>query len=320
MQKYFLLLLLAVTIIFSCQTTTNEERNNAEKVENRGANKENWWDKLPRPEWKAFPQIQINSKWFEVYQITPNIIAIYEPGQFEEVISYLITGKEKAVLWDTGTGIGDIKQIVDQLTDLPLIVLNSHTHYDHVGGNYQFDTIYGVATDFTKKNAGGRPHEVAKEFITGDWIWKPTPAGFSNDTYELKPFQITKTIAHQDQIDLGGLTLEILHTPGHAPDALCLLDRTNRLLFTGDTFYPAPLYAHFDESDVDQYVESANYLAKLIVDVDHILPSHNIPWASSDYLKKMAIAFQQIKSGKAKYAETDGAKEYQFDGFSVITK
>ena len=320
MQKPILFFLIILTNILSCTTNTSQEKSTTEKVENRGANKENWWDKLPRPAWKAFPQIQTNSNWFEVYQITPNIIAIYEPGQFEEVISYLITGKDKAVLWDTGTGIGDIKQIVDQLTDLPLIVLNSHTHYDHVGGNYQFDTIYGVATDFTKKNAAGRPHEVAKEFITGDWIWKPTPAGFSNDTYELKPFQITKTIAHQDQIDLGGLTLEILHTPGHTPDALCLLDRANRLLFTGDTFYPAPLYAHFEESDVDKYVESANYLAKFIADVDHILPSHNIPWASSDYLKKMAIAFQQIKSGKAKYAKTDGAKEYQFDGFSVITK
>ncbi len=320
MQKSILFLLFILTATFSCTNNISQEKNATEKVENRGANKENWWDKLPRPEWKAFPQIQTNSNWFEIYQITPNIIAIYEPGQFEEVISYLITGTDKALLWDTGTGIGDIKQIVDQLTELPLIVLNSHTHYDHVGGNYQFDNIYGVATDFTKKNAEGRPHEIAKEFITGDWIWKPTPAGFANETYELKPFQITKTIVHQDQIDLGGITLEILHTPGHAPDALCLLDRANRLLFTGDTFYPAPLYAHFDESDVDQYVESANYLAKLIVDVDHILPSHNIPWASSDYLKKMAIAFQQIKRGKAKYTETDGAKEYQFDGFSVITK
>ncbi len=320
MQKSILFLLFILTATFSCTTNISQEKNATEKVENRGANKENWWDKLPRPEWKAFPQIQTNSNWFEIYQITPNIIAIYEPGQFEEVISYLITGTDKALLWDTGTGIGDIKQIVDQLTELPLIVLNSHTHYDHVGGNYQFDNIYGVVTDFTKKNAEGRPHEIAKEFITGDWIWKPTPAGFANETYELKPFQITKTIVHQDQIDLGGITLEILHTPGHAPDALCLLDRANRLLFTGDTFYPAPLYAHFDESDVDQYVESANYLAKLIVDVDHILPSHNIPWASSDYLKKMAIAFQQIKRGKAKYTETDGAKEYQFDGFSVITK
>ena len=319
MQKVTLFFLLIISLLFSCSTNTTQEKV-TEKVENRGANKENWWDKLPRPAWKAFPQIKTTNNWFEVYQITPNIIAIYEPGQFEEVISYLITGTEKAVLWDTGTGIGDIKKVVDKLTSLELIVLNSHTHYDHVGGNYQFENIYGVATDFTNKNAKGRPHEIAKEFITGDWIWKPTPAGFSNERYELKPFQIAKNIKHQDQLDLGGIVLEVLHTPGHAPDALCLLDRKNRLLFTGDTFYPAPLYAHFDESDVSQYIESANYLASLTESVDHILPSHNIPWASSDYLQKMADAFQEIKNKTATFIETDGAKEYSFDGFSIITK
>jgi len=320
MQKHFIFLIFIVISAFSCKTNPSEETKTTEKVENRGANKENWWDKLPRPAWKAFPQIETSSDWFEVYQITPNIIAIYEPGQFEEAISYLITGTEKALLWDTGTGIGNIKKVVDELTDLELMVLNSHTHYDHVGGNYQFDNIYGVATDFTNKNAEGKRHEIAKEFITGDWIWKPTPAGFSNETYELKPFQITNKIKDKDQLDLGGIVLEILHTPGHAPDALCLLDRKNRLLFTGDTFYPAPLYAHFDESNVEEYIESANYLASLTKEVDYILPSHNIPWASSDYLQKMADAFQQIKSGEVNFVETDGAKEYQFDGFSIITK
>ena len=152
MQNFIRFLLFILTASFRWTINISQEKNATEKVENRGANKENWCDKLPRPEWKAFPQIQTNSNWFEIYQITPNIIAIYEPGQFEEVISYLITGTDKALLWDTGTGIGDIKQIVDQLTELTLIVLNSHTHYDHVGVNYQFDNIYGVVTDFTKKN------------------------------------------------------------------------------------------------------------------------------------------------------------------------
>ena len=319
MRKTGLYLSLFLIISFACQTNTTEQKN-TEKVENRGANKENWWDNLPRPEWKAFQQIKTNSIWFEVYQITPNIIAIYEPGQFEEVISYLIIGDEKALLWDTGTGIGDMKKLIEQLTDLELIVLNSHTHYDHVGGNHQFENIYGLQNKFTDKNAHGKSHKIAKEFISGDWIWKPTPPTFSKEKYELKPFKINKFIKHQDQIDLGGITLEILQTPGHTPDAICLIDRKNRLLFTGDTFYPAPLYAHFGESNVDTYLETANYLASLMVEVDHILPSHNHPWMSSIYLQRMADAFQQIKDEKGEYVETEGAKEYQFEGFSILTK
>ena len=169
MQKPLLLLFLVLTILFSCQTNISKEKEQTttEKVENRGANKENWWDKLPRPEWKKFKPIPTKSNWFEAYQITPTIQAIYEPGQFEEVISYLIIGEEKALLWDTGTGIGDMKKLVGELTDLEIIVLNSHSHYDHVGGNYQFETIYGLNTEFTDKNAHGKTHEVAKELLAG---------------------------------------------------------------------------------------------------------------------------------------------------------
>jgi len=305
-------------LLFSCNTsnkTTTQER-----VENRGADKENWWDNLPRVAWKNFEHLASSDEWFEVYRITPHIIAIYEPGQFEEVISYLIIGTQKALLWDTGTGIGDIKKVVTNLTDLEVIVLNSHTHYDHVGGNHQFSTVYNLETDFTKTNTKGKPHEVAKEFISGDWIWKPTPPSFHKERYESKPFTTTHWVQHEEQIDLGGVILTVLHTPGHTPDAICLLDKANRILFTGDTFYPAPLYAHFGESNVDTYLETANYLAALQDSVDHLIPSHNEPWLSSIYLGKMAEAFQEIKDGKKEYQETDGAKEYQFEGFSILVK
>ena len=310
--------IIVIVVMGSCNTSTTSDTK--DRVENRGINKENWWDKLPRAAWKDFKQLKTPSDWFETYQITPNVIAIYEPGQFEEVISYLILGTQKALLWDTGTGIGDIKKVVSSLTDLEIIVLNSHTHYDHVGGNHQFDTIYNIQTAFTKKNALGKPHAIAKEFISGDWIWKPTPTSFQKATYQSKPFTTTHWVQHEEQIDLGEIVLTILHTPGHTPDAICLLDKTNRLLFTGDTFYPAPLYAHFGESNVDTYLETANYLATLEESVDYLLPSHNEPWLSSEYLGKMAAAFQEIKDGKKEYQETDDAKEYQFEGFSIIVK
>jgi len=127
MQKPLLLLFLVLTILFSCQTNTSETKASTEKVENRGANKENWWDKLPRPEWKKFQQIQTSSQWFEAYQITPTIQAIYEPGQFEEVISYLIIGKDKALLWDTGTGIGEKGTFANQLINPQQALSKSNT-------------------------------------------------------------------------------------------------------------------------------------------------------------------------------------------------
>ncbi len=73
----------------------------------------------------------------------PGVLAIYEPHQAEETISYLILGKKMALLFDTGMGISDIRKVTGELTQLPIVVLNSHTHNDHVGGNWQFDTVYG---------------------------------------------------------------------------------------------------------------------------------------------------------------------------------
>ena len=58
--------------------------------------------------------------------------ALREMGQFEEAISILIEGKSEAVLIDTGCGIGNIKNAVEEITNVPVMVLNTHTHNDHV--------------------------------------------------------------------------------------------------------------------------------------------------------------------------------------------
>ncbi len=60
------------------------------QVQNRGAGTSNWWDKLPRPEWSEYERVAVDDNWFEVYLIIDGVFAIYEPGQFEEVISFLI--------------------------------------------------------------------------------------------------------------------------------------------------------------------------------------------------------------------------------------
>ena len=114
-----------------------------------------WCRALPRPEYKALERVPISDPWFEVYKPAAGVFAIYEPHQAEETIGYLIVGQKRALLFDTGMGISDIKKVTVELTKLPIIVLNSHTHDDHVGGDWEFDTVYGMDTDFTRKNAQG---------------------------------------------------------------------------------------------------------------------------------------------------------------------
>jgi glyoxylase-like metal-dependent hydrolase (beta-lactamase superfamily II) len=279
-----------------------------------------WWSKLPRASWNRFQQIKQSQAWFEVYEIRPGIFAIYEPGQWEEVISYLIVGSKRALLLDTGLGIGNIKKLVSEITPFQPIVINTHTHIDHVGGNYQFQEIYGTDTEFSRENAKGKPHEVMEEEVTAEAIWKPTPAGFSAKNFTSKPFSITKTLHNGDQFDLGDRTLEVIFTPGHSPDSLCLIDQKNRFLFTGDTFYLAPLYVHVPGSDFRQFAQSAALLASLQKDVDFLMPAHNETLLTAEYLSKLNQACLDIESGKASFVKKEGNREYFFADFSILLK
>jgi len=292
-----------------------------DQVQNRGADKDNWWDSLPRPEWGAFEKVAVSDDWFEVYRIDDEIYAIYEPGQFEEVISFLIVGSDFALMFDTGLGIGNIRNLVDQLTDLDIVVLNSHTHYDHIGGNHLFDTVYGTSLEYSTTRALGSPPEAVAGFVQEGWVWKPLPSEFVIDDYQSHAFEIDKLVYEGDTIDVGGRTLEILFTPGHAPDSICLIDRDNRLLFTGDTFYLAPLYTHIAGSDFDDYADSARRLAGLADQIDAAITSHNIPRVDASYMTALGQAFTDIENGVATdVTVSDGIREYHFDGFSVMVE
>jgi dipeptidase/glyoxylase-like metal-dependent hydrolase (beta-lactamase superfamily II) len=289
-----------------------------EQIQNRGEGKDQWWNILPRAAWSEFERVGQSQNWFEVYEIRPGVLAIYEPGQFEEIISYLIIGSERALLFDTGLGIGDMRRLINELTDKEIVVLNSHTHYDHVGGNHAFETIYGTNLEYTREHERGRNHEEVAEFVGPGWIWKDTPAGFSVNEYVSRPFSISHRIGNGQVLSLGDIELEILLTPGHAPDSLCLLDRARRLLFTGDTFYPATLYAHLPGSAFRDYEATAKALAELSDTVDIVLPAHNEPTMTADELALFGSAFQTMQKPDTPFVLTDGNREYDFGRFSIL--
>jgi glyoxylase-like metal-dependent hydrolase (beta-lactamase superfamily II) len=276
-----------------------------------------WCKGLPRPAYSKLERVPTTDRWFEVYKIRPDVFAIYEPHQLEEVISYLIVGSDRALLFDTGMGISNIQAVVAGLTKLPVSVLNSHTHNDHVGDNWRFSDIYGMDTEFTRTNARGSKEDAQAE-LAADEICGSLPAGFDAKAYATKPFHITHWLHDGDQIDLGGGALKIIGTPGHTPDSIALLDAKNGLLFTGDTFYAGPIYLYRPETDLDAYLASVQKLASLAPQLQLLLPAHNVPVASPSILPKVVRAMQQVRGGEVKPIAKDGKHEYIFDGFSFL--
>jgi glyoxylase-like metal-dependent hydrolase (beta-lactamase superfamily II) len=279
-----------------------------------------WCRPLPRVQYKGLKRIPAADAWFEVYRVAPGVFAIYEPHQSEETISYLIAGENAALLFDTGMGIGDIRKVTTELTKLPIVVLNSHTHNDHVGGNWQFDSVYGMDTAFTRANARGSRDDAQAEVAPGE-ICGELPRGFDRKAYATKAWNV-KTYKHDgDRIDLGGRSLEIVATPGHTPDAVCLLDREHGLLFTGDTYYPAPIWLFRPETDLDAYDASIGRLAALEPKIRIVLGAHNIPVAPPSVLPRLVSAFEAVRAGKVPPAPASFGKVlYNVDGFSFLMR
>ena len=301
-------------VIFGCSmlSAPSFAQSKAEKPE--------WCKNLPRPEFAQLKRILPEEPWFEIYKVAPATFAIYEPHQSEEVISYLIVGQKQALLFDTGMGIADIHKVVSRLTSRPVVVLNSHTHDDHVGGNWQFNSIFGMDTSFTRENAKGSTADAQAEIAPGE-ICGNLPKGFDPKTYRTKPWHVSFFIHDGFRIKLGGRTVEVIATPGHTPDSIALIDRENKLLFTGDTYYPAPIWLFRPETDLTAYEKSIAQLAALAPEVNTVFGAHNIPVAQPEVLPALGQAFADLQAGKAACKpEGTGKKMCTVDKFSFLLR
>jgi len=196
-------------------------------------------------------------------------------------------------------------------------VLNSHTHNDHVGDNWRFAEIYGMDTAFTRANAQGSRDDAQAELAPGEICGK-LPAGFNRETYVTRPFHVSHWLHDGDKIDLGGRTLQVLATPGHTPDSITLLDAGNGLLFTGDTYYPGPIFLYRPETDLDAYESSIRKMAGLAPQLKLLLPAHNVPVADPGDLSRVMAAMQQVRAGKITPVRNGAKWEYSFTGFSFL--
>lgn len=259
--------------------------------------------------------VDITDSWFTVKQIDNETFAISEFGHWEKVHSFLLIGEEKAALIDTGLGIDNIQRITDQLTSLPIIVLTTHVHWDHIGSHREFKNIYvhKDEEDWLINGIKKLSIEQIRKDVSRN-ITIPTPEMFTPETY--KPFQGNPTglLNDGDEIEIGSRKLTIYHTPGHSPGHICIFDNSKGYLFTGDLLYDeTPIYAFFPTTDPMELVQSLEKISN-IPNVTKVFGSHNTLGLDSVLLEVVKNAVKELR-------EQDlvrfGTGIHNFKGFSV---
>ena len=266
----------------------------------------------------------INKEIYDIEKISEGPLDIYKIYERFQVAMDLVCGKERACLIDTAYGLNDLSEVVASLTDLPVTVINTHGHIDHVLGNHFFEQVYMHPAD----------QELYQEIIDGfaDMITQP----WVRETYgefikDIGPddisFPAAKDISDGDVIDLGGKQLKVIEVPGHTPGSIMLTDPDEKICFSGDSIIEH-LWLFLDESlPSDTYRRNLIRAVGILKDEDirKIYSGHYAykPLTISDAESVISI-MDKICSGEAEGQpfenEVGSGTEYVSGDFSVLCR
>ena len=312
--------LLALLCLFTAVRPVRAESGSSQPDKATSEENEAWHQILHDVDFSAWvdcAELKSPNENFIVVMMPGNVVVIAEPLHEQCALSFMIIGQDKILLLDTCTGLLNLREVVDYYAVYPVTVLNSHDHFDHVGGNYQFDEVWCYDLPSAVRHLTNGPTKTEQAEILDST--KSIQILFKHDGYEI-PEKIpgkapTGTVKDGQVIDLGGRKLEVIHTPGHQPSCIMLLDRENKLLFTGDMFYPGPMYCMFDDSSFPDYVKSIRKAADLVKElgISKVYTSHNAPSADAETLFRFADFLEGIEKGEITEYETDE------DGYRIYT-
>jgi glyoxylase-like metal-dependent hydrolase (beta-lactamase superfamily II) len=206
---------------------------------------------------------------FQSQAIDQNTYAIRQSinSTFEAPFLYLVFGRDRALLIDTGVEGAPLRAEIDRLIDswlaasgrkaIPLVVMHSHGHSDHVGGDAGFADRADTAV------VGHSVTDIAGFFGIEAW-----PA-------QTAPF------------DLGDRVVDIVPTPGHHPSHVMVFDRATHILFSGDAIYPGRLY--FQCSRAQEYRVSIERLAAFAA-------THDVRWLLGAHIEMRSAPEQVYES------------------------
>jgi len=273
--------------------------------------------------------------WFERTDIAEDSIQITEGRGALPSNSFVIDSGDEPLLIDAGLGIGDLRRQVAALVDGDVRLVLTHSHWDHIGAAHQFDD---VVIDDRERTADGwvTIDTLSDEFLqrpgqfVDEWrdLGKEFPDEFDPDSYTIPPAKDVGVIEPGERLVVGDHELGIIEVPGHSPGQTALLDHTTGVCYGADAVgLDGSLYAHFQDCDVEAYIETFETLVDLYDDrtFETLATSHNDPYRGDELsvLEEMRVAMGDVQDDTAEFdiVETDWGptREYDFGAFKILT-
>jgi len=229
----------------------------------------------------------IAQKWFERRRIDDDITLIWEP-HVDPLIRcniWHVRGRDRDMLIDTGLGMASLREAAKDIFDKRLTAVATHTHFDHIGGMFEFDERIVHEREAAILADGSSPmmlrscdfsEETHRELaeigypIESDELITALPdLAFKIAEHTTQPAPCTWAVREGDRIDLGDRSFEVLHLPGHSPGSIGLWEDASGVLFSGDAIYDGGLLTNFPGANLDDYVRTMLRLRELPVRVVH---------------------------------------------------
>lgn len=236
------------------------------------------------------PELPVAREWFSATEAGTGVTLLTEPfvDEFLRANLWLVAGRDRDLVIDTGNGIAPLLPAVQRLRpdpEKPLSAVATHTHSDHMGGMHEFDErlvhrleaeSLALAADAACLVSPQLPAGLLAEIAASglelpELLVTALPyEGFDPNAFAVSGASATRTLDEGDTIDVGDRIFVVLHLPGHSPGSIGLWEEKSGILFSGDAVYrDGPLLDQMPGSDVDSYLKTMERLRDLPVSIVH---------------------------------------------------
>ena len=209
--------------------------------------------------------------WYEIAKVDHGRSRILERhvAPWMRCNMWLIHGRDRNLLIDSGMGLRPLKPEIAALGERPVTAVCTHRHFDHIGCAHEFDTRLGHRSEAIDYAAPDLDRSCASSWIDAELLTALPDEGYELRNFRLTPAPLTGYLDEGDVLDTGDRVFNVFHLPGHSPGSIALYERATRTLFSGDVIYDGMLIDTAWHSNAGAYEASLHRLKELPIEQVH---------------------------------------------------